>query len=336
MEPSDIVGVAHASRDRRAAVFRRRSGHAHPDGLATLAGGVPEADVEVQLANGRFLSRATLRSSRATSVRRPPLDLSRHHRPTAARVVRRTTRAAARGADRLAARGRSARVPSWSRRLARLRTSLTSIISFAELLIDRVPPCRHRRRAVHEDHLEQRRPPARRRRRPADPRRASGRRSRSIPCGRCSRPSWTTPSPPSTRRRRGRPHADDRHRPGPRWWPTRPTSSRSSSRTWSSRRRSSSHRPAGRSRCPARSRRHRGPSGSRTPASASPPRTGHDLRSLRLRARNASTTAGTGLGLAIVRSLVGLHHGTVVLQTASGEGTTVTVRIPMPEEEGER
>jgi signal transduction histidine kinase len=40
------------------------------------------------------------------------------------------------------------------------------------------------------------------------------------------------------------------------------------------------------------------------------------------------TAGGTGLGLSIVDSLVAAHGGTVQLDTALGEGTTVTVRLP--------
>jgi two-component system OmpR family sensor kinase len=43
--------------------------------------------------------------------------------------------------------------------------------------------------------------------------------------------------------------------------------------------------------------------------------------------RNRSA-GGTGLGLSIVDSLVAAHGGTVQLDTALGEGTTVTVRLP--------
>ncbi|TFD93292.1 HAMP domain-containing histidine kinase [Cryobacterium lactosi] len=49
------------------------------------------------------------------------------------------------------------------------------------------------------------------------------------------------------------------------------------------------------------------------------------------RARNSTELAipGMGLGLAIVRSFVTAHSGTVELASALGEGTTVTVRLPL-------
>jgi cell cycle sensor histidine kinase DivJ len=38
---------------------------------------------------------------------------------------------------------------------------------------------------------------------------------------------------------------------------------------------------------------------------------------------------GTGLGLSLVRGLVGLHGGSLLLESAVAEGTRVTVRLPL-------
>jgi cell cycle sensor histidine kinase DivJ len=43
----------------------------------------------------------------------------------------------------------------------------------------------------------------------------------------------------------------------------------------------------------------------------------------------ATSERGTGLGLSLVRALAELHGGTMVVQSAPGEGTTVTVRLPV-------
>jgi signal transduction histidine kinase len=47
------------------------------------------------------------------------------------------------------------------------------------------------------------------------------------------------------------------------------------------------------------------------------------------RARNVGVVNGTGLGLYIVKHCVDLHAGTIELESAVGNGTTVTVMLPM-------
>jgi cell cycle sensor histidine kinase DivJ len=38
---------------------------------------------------------------------------------------------------------------------------------------------------------------------------------------------------------------------------------------------------------------------------------------------------GSGLGLSVVHGLVGLHHGTMTIESAPGEGTTVAISLPV-------
>ena len=40
-------------------------------------------------------------------------------------------------------------------------------------------------------------------------------------------------------------------------------------------------------------------------------------------------STGTGLGMAITKSIVQAHHGTITFTTASGHGTTFTLRLPV-------
>lgn len=42
-----------------------------------------------------------------------------------------------------------------------------------------------------------------------------------------------------------------------------------------------------------------------------------------------SSIPGSGLGLSIVRTIIENHHGSIVLRSEQGKGTTVTIRIPL-------
>jgi signal transduction histidine kinase len=37
---------------------------------------------------------------------------------------------------------------------------------------------------------------------------------------------------------------------------------------------------------------------------------------------------GTGLGLAVIHKVITDHHGTITVDSAAGEGSTFTVRLP--------
>ena len=50
-----------------------------------------------------------------------------------------------------------------------------------------------------------------------------------------------------------------------------------------------------------------------------------------LRSGRDAAERGTGLGLSLVRALAELHGGAMTVQSAPGEGTTVTVRLPVLE-----
>jgi two-component system cell cycle sensor histidine kinase PleC len=45
--------------------------------------------------------------------------------------------------------------------------------------------------------------------------------------------------------------------------------------------------------------------------------------------QHSKTTQGTGLGLALTKSLVELHEGSLEMDSAPGEGTTVSFSLPI-------
>jgi len=52
------------------------------------------------------------------------------------------------------------------------------------------------------------------------------------------------------------------------------------------------------------------------------------------RADSSNTAAeGTGLGLTIVRHIVNAHNGTILMDSKKGEGTTVTILLPIEHEQ---
>jgi signal transduction histidine kinase len=54
------------------------------------------------------------------------------------------------------------------------------------------------------------------------------------------------------------------------------------------------------------------------------------------RGSNVGARPGTGLGLLLVKSCADLHGGKVRLNSKVGEGTTVTVRLPVYERNHEK
>ncbi|BAZ09529.1 histidine kinase [Calothrix sp. NIES-4071] len=62
-----------------------------------------------------------------------------------------------------------------------------------------------------------------------------------------------------------------------------------------------------------------------------PPEDKAKLFGLFQRASNAKNIPGTGLGLAIVKKCVDLYAGSIELQSEVGAGTTITVKLPIPQ-----
>ncbi len=52
--------------------------------------------------------------------------------------------------------------------------------------------------------------------------------------------------------------------------------------------------------------------------------------------RGGSSEGGVGIGLAIVRELVDLHGGSVHIASQEGQGTTVSVRFPVTQDQDQK
>lgn len=56
-------------------------------------------------------------------------------------------------------------------------------------------------------------------------------------------------------------------------------------------------------------------------------------RFYRVNKARSRSDGGAGLGLSIVKQLVKMHNGTLSIKSAVGEGTQVTITLPIMEEE---
>ncbi|MGB3496335.1 MAG: sensor histidine kinase, partial [Elainellaceae cyanobacterium] len=51
------------------------------------------------------------------------------------------------------------------------------------------------------------------------------------------------------------------------------------------------------------------------------------------RGSNVGAIPGTGLGLAIVKKSIDLHRGTIQVQSSPGQGTCITITLPLLQSE---